>query len=30
MNKDERQRSGIVTRLLEDGEKILMEDGSRP
>lgn len=30
MNRDKGQRSGIVTRLLEDSEEILMEDESRP
>lgn len=29
-NEDERQRSGIATKLLEDGEEILAEGESRP
>ena len=30
LNEDERQRSGIATKMLEDGEEILFEEGARP
>lgn len=30
LSEDERQSSGIVTELLEDGEEILVEGGARP
>ncbi|KAI3392669.1 hypothetical protein diail_5309 [Diaporthe ilicicola] len=30
LNEDERQRSGIVTNVLEDGEEVMVEGGSRP